>query len=157
MEALGLNRWFVNACQQRGFDLVVADPVQLGLKASGKKTDRRDARELARRLMLGDIERSARTYFPTDAEYGVRKLLRSRHKLVSLRQQVVNQIRGILNAHLVAIDAWSLYSPKGLKVLRSQHFEDACLGNSKREETGRSLELLRGHRALEVARYGHHL
>ena len=50
VEAIGLNRWFVNACRTAGLALLVADPTKLGLKTLGKKTDRRDAYELARRL-----------------------------------------------------------------------------------------------------------
>ena len=76
VEALGLNRWFVNACQEAGLDVLVCDPRKLDLKKLGKKTDRRDAREIARRLWLGDLDRMARTYYPSDGEYGRRKLLR---------------------------------------------------------------------------------
>lgn len=50
VEALGLNRWFVNACQTRGIDVLVCDSRNLELKKLGKKADRRDAREIARRL-----------------------------------------------------------------------------------------------------------
>src|ERR671927_44174 len=62
VEALGLNRWFVKGCRAAGLSLTGADPAKLGLKKLGKKTDRHDARELARRLFLGDIERYATTY-----------------------------------------------------------------------------------------------
>src|SRR5512134_2868381 len=46
VEALGLNRWFVNACRAEGLDVLVCDPRKLGLRKPGKKTDRRDACEL---------------------------------------------------------------------------------------------------------------
>jgi transposase len=101
VEAFGMNRWLVNACRAAGLAIVVADPCKLGLKTLGKKTDRRDARELARRLRLGDIERYALTYYPSDEEYGQRKLVRTRHRLVQIRQQFVNQIRGLLNAYRI--------------------------------------------------------
>lgn len=117
VEALGLNRWFVNACLERGLDIVVADPVQLKLKRSGKKTDRRDALELARRLYLGDIDRHGLTYYPAEAEYGVRKVLRTRHKLVAVRQQLVNQIRSLLNAYRICEVRGRLYSPGNLAKL----------------------------------------
>src|SRR5215467_3357842 len=84
VEALGLNRWFVNACLAAGLDVLVCDPRKLDLKKLGKKTDRRDAREIARRLWLGDLDRMARTYYPSDAEYGRRKLLRVRHRLIQV-------------------------------------------------------------------------
>jgi transposase len=120
VEALGLNRWFVNVCLQRGLELVVADPTKLGLKQLGKKTDRRDARELARRLYLGDVDRHARTYYPTDIEHGAMKVLRVRHRLVSIRQRLVNQIRGLLNAYFLRSPWSSLYTPQSLQWLSRQ-------------------------------------
>lgn len=110
VEALGLNRWFVNACRGAGLDVLVCDPRKLDLKKLGKKTDRRDAREIARRLWLGDLDRIARTYYPSDAEYGRRKLLRVRHRLVQMRQQTVNQLRGMLNAYQVPAPRGVLYT-----------------------------------------------
>jgi transposase len=50
VEALGLNRWFVNACQAAGLDVLVCDPRKLGLGKLGRKTDRRDAYEIGMRL-----------------------------------------------------------------------------------------------------------
>src|SRR5262245_58932733 len=98
-EALGLNRWSVNACRGAALHITVADAAKLGAKRLGKKTDRHDARELARRLYLGDVDRYATTYYPSDEEYGVRKVLRVQHQLVGMRRQLVNQIRALLNAY----------------------------------------------------------
>lgn len=117
VEAQGLNRWFVNACQTAGLRILVSNPVILNLKWSGKKTDRRDAYELARRLWLGDIEQHAQTYYPTEAEYGQRKLLRVRHKCVALRQQVINQLRGILGAYRVPAPQTVLYTATSIAKL----------------------------------------
>jgi transposase len=114
VEALGLNRWLVNRLQEEGLDVMVVDPVRLGLKALSKKTDRRDAREIARRLHLGDIDRHARTYYPDDHLYGIRKITRTRHKLISIRQQITNQIRGILNAYHLDPPTTSLHHKKSL-------------------------------------------
>ncbi len=61
VEAVGMNRWFVNACQDQGLQIVVVDPTKMNLRMLGKKTDRRDAYELARRLRLGDVDRNAAT------------------------------------------------------------------------------------------------
>jgi len=124
VEALGLNRWFVNACHDRGLDIVVVDPAKLHLKREGKKTDRRDALEIARRLYLGDIDRHATTYYPTEQEYGARKVVRTRHKLVGIRQQLVNQIRSLLNAYRIGPLPGLLYSKKNLARLRRVLFAD---------------------------------
>lgn len=117
VEAVGVNRWFVETCQDRGLDVTVTDPGKLGLKQSGKKTDRRDARELARRLYLGDIDRSARSYFPPREEYAMRKLVRTRRKLVKVRQQLVNQVRGILNAYRISPPGSDLTAKRSLERL----------------------------------------
>lgn len=119
VEAIGMNRWLVNACREIGLDLVVADAAKLGLSALGKKTDRRDALEMARRLRLGDVDRYAATYYPSDREYGVRKLVRVRHGLVHVRQELVNQARGLLNAYLVRPPVAELHSRTGLAWLRT--------------------------------------
>jgi transposase len=78
VEAVGMNRWLVNALKQEGMDILVADPAQLELRKLGKKTDRRDAREIARRLWLGDLDLHAKTFYPDEYQFGCRKVLRTR-------------------------------------------------------------------------------
>jgi transposase len=119
VEAVGLNRWFVNACRAANLEVLVCDPRKLELKKLGRKTDRRDARELSRRLWLGDLDRMASTYYPSDAEYGYRKLLRVRHQLVQMRQQAINSIRGLLNAYQIPAAHGVLYTARGRERLRS--------------------------------------
>ena len=144
VEAVGMNRWLVNAFQRAGIDIVVVDPFKLNLRMLGKKTDRRDAFETARRLRLGDIDRSAKTYFPTDEEYGVRKLLRTRHKLISLRQQVSNQIRALLRAYRVPAPSGVLYSKRAVAALRQLDLVNEHLGLCA-EVLVDALEQLQGH------------
>lgn len=159
VEALGLNRWLANGCLERGLDVVVADPIKLGLKTLGKKTDRRDAHELARRLYLGDLERNASTYYPTEHEYSVRKVIRGHHKLKGMRQQVVNQIRSLLNAYGVGVPRGALYTTKNLAWLREYRWPEAGLGAfveamaNVLEATQRSIERLQ-NRIQEVAGEG---
>jgi transposase len=117
VEAIGMNRWLVKAMREQGMNVIVVDAVKLNLRMLGKKTDRRDAYEIARRLWLGDIDRNAKTYYPSEEEYGCRKLLRTRHKLVQLRQQLVNQVRGLLNAYRIAAPKCDLSSKKNLEWL----------------------------------------
>lgn len=118
VEAVGFNRWFVEACRAAGFDVTVADPVKLNLRMLGRKTDRRDAYEIARRLMLGDIDKNAKSYFASTDEFAGRKLLRTRHHLVELRQQVMNQVRAMLASHRVAAPRGSLYVKSNIARLR---------------------------------------
>jgi transposase len=118
VEAVGMNRWFVNACLEQGLDVVVVDPTKMNLRMLGKKTDRRDAYELARRLRLGDVDRNAATYFPDEGEFAGRKLVRTRHRLTQLRQQVMNQIRALFASYRVAAPPGQLYGKRSLKKLR---------------------------------------
>jgi transposase len=119
VEALGCNRWFVNACQARRWDVLVVNAAKLALKREGRKTDRRDAREIARRLYLGDLHRDARTYFPTEAEYGRRKLLRIRHSQVEKRTHTQAEIRSILNAYKITPPLRQLRGPSAIAWLRT--------------------------------------
>jgi transposase len=121
VEALGLNRWFVNAARERGLDVVVADAAKLALRRSGKKTDKRDAYELGRRLFLGDIDRDATTYYPTEEEYAGRRLVRARHALCSQRLAAGNQIRSLLRAYNLG-DPPKLQTHKTLSWLRGISF-----------------------------------
>ena len=125
VEALGCNRWFVSACRAAGLDVIVVHAAELGLKRAGRKTDRRDAREIARRLHLGDLDRHAMTYFPTEEEYGWRKLLRTKHKLTGMRTSLMAQIRGLLNAHLQRPPGGDLYGRKQIAWLQRQDLGEA--------------------------------
>lgn len=124
VEALGCNRWFVLGCRARKLDVRVVDATQLGLKRLGKKTDRRDAREIARRLYLGDLDRHARTYFPTEKEYARRKLVRIKHALTQQRTSLLAQVRGPLNAYAIRPPHGTLYTGPGTAWLREQDFGD---------------------------------
>ncbi len=117
VEAVGFNRWFVDALVAEKVDVLVVDPVKLNLRASGKKTDRRDAYELARRLRLGDLDRNAKTYYATDVELGQRRLTRTKHALVKERQRTVNMLKSFLAAHRLPCPGREPYSSRGLKEL----------------------------------------
>ena len=106
---------------------MVADAAKLSVKRFGKKTARQEARELARRLWVGDIERYARSYYPTDEEYGVRKVLRVRPQLVGIRQQVGKQIRALLNAYLLPSPGTALSAASSLKTLTGMELPTADL------------------------------
>lgn len=147
VEAIGLNRWFVNALRERGVDVVVVDAARLGLRQFARKTDRRDAAEIARRLHLGDIDRSARTYYPSDLEYATRKLERTRHALVTQRQQTANGIRAMLNAHDVEGAPRKLWTKAGLSWLDGFQFAQPRQTHALRARTA-VLRVLREQIAL---------
>jgi transposase len=131
--------------------VVVADATKLGLRRLGRKTDRRDAQEISRRLFLGDIDRAASTYYPSEREYAVRKLLRIRHGLVRQRQQTANGIRAMLNAYAVEGAPSSLWRAAGLSWLDRFEFPEPGLTACLRAQTGVLRALREQIRALERA------
>lgn len=124
VEALGSNRWFVRACRKLGLQVTVAHGSRLDLKASGRKTDRRDAYELARRHRLGDIERNALSYHPDAVEYGWRQLTRRRHALIEQRTEQVSMIRAMLRSHRIQAPAGKLYGVPARKKLEEIRLEN---------------------------------
>jgi transposase len=127
VEAVGMNRWFVNGLKARGYDVVVADPIKLNLKMLGKKTDKRDAREIARRLWLGDIDRDAKTWYPDETTYGDRKLVRTRQRLMKHRLSLNNEIRAQLRAYNISPPARQLHSKKGIAGLLALQMPNEAL------------------------------
>lgn len=119
VEAMGCNRWLVNGLKAAGVPVVVVHAAALGLKKLGRKTDRRDAHEIARRLYLGDLDRNARSHYTSEDVHGKRKLLRVRHAQVQRRQQTVNQIRSLLNTYLLRPPSDTLLTKKSLAWLRT--------------------------------------
>ncbi len=124
VESVGMNRWFVNGLEARGLvvgqDLLVVHAAFLRLSESGKKTDRRDAREIARRLHLGDLRRRGRSYYATEAECDTRRLLRTRRELVKQRQQCISTLRGMFRAYALSMPRGTLWSQSSLQWL-SEH------------------------------------
>ena len=101
VEALGLNRWFVNACREAGLDVLVCDARKLDLKKLGKKTDRRMPGR-SRGVSGWAISTASRGPTTRAISRRPRKLLRVRHRIVQMRQQTINQLRGMLNAYQIA-------------------------------------------------------
>jgi transposase len=78
-------------------DVTVAHPGKLTLIAdTGTKTDRVDAKELARMLRLGSVPES---YVPTDEIREARARVRGRQQLVESRTEYANKIHGLLTGH----------------------------------------------------------
>ena len=78
-------------------DVTVANPGKLKLIAnSDKKTDRVDAKELARMVRLGSVPES---YVPTEEVRECRALVCGRKKLVESRTEYANKIHGLLADH----------------------------------------------------------
>jgi transposase len=147
VEALGLNRWFVNGLQARGLrvgtDVIVVHAAKLRLRESGKKTDRRDARELARRLRLGDLEKECKSYYATDTEYDTRRLVRTRRHLVATRQRCIGLLRAAFRTYALSMPSGQLWTEKNLAWL-DQHVNSLPAGSFASQS---AVAMLRGVQA----------
>jgi transposase len=116
LEASGYSRWYEEMLEELGIELWVGDPAQIRKAAPRRqKTDRNDARLL---LQLLQERRFPRIWVPDKATRDLRQLLMHRHKLVSMRTAISNQLQAIaLNRGLQKQGA--LWSQQGRRQLES--------------------------------------
>jgi transposase len=88
------NYYHVYEVLSEHLDVQVANPNKLQtIATSDKKTDRVDAKQLARLLRLDSVPES---YVPSEQIRECRALVRGRTKLVQVRTEMVNKIHGLL-------------------------------------------------------------
>jgi transposase len=116
LEASGYSQWFEEMLEELGIELWVGDPGQMRKAAPRKqKTDGNDARLL---LKLLEENRFPRIWVPDKATRDLRQLLMHRHKLVTMRRAISNQLQAIaLNRGLQKKRA--LWNQEGRQQLRS--------------------------------------
>ena len=90
IEATGPIHWFVRLLAELGHELWIGDSAKIRASEVRKqKTDERDARLILDLLLA---KRFPKIWVPTPAERDLRQLLWHRHKLVSLRTMLGNQL-----------------------------------------------------------------
>ena len=96
------NYYHIHDTLSECLDVTVANPSKLKLISdTDKKTDRVDAKQLARMLRLGSIPES---YVPTEEVREARALVRGRQSLVENRTEYANKIHGLLSDHGITED-----------------------------------------------------
>ncbi len=96
------NYYHIHDTLSKHLDVTVAHPKNLNQIAdSDKKTDRVDAKELARMVRLNSVPES---YVPTDEVREARALVRGRQTLVENRTKYANKIHGLLSDHGITGD-----------------------------------------------------
>ena len=96
------NYYHIHDTLSEHLDVTVANPSKLKLISdTDKKTDRVDAKQLARMLRLGSLPES---YVPTDEVREARALVRGRQTLVESRTEYTNKIHGLLSDHGITQD-----------------------------------------------------
>ncbi|RKS75998.1 transposase [Haloarcula quadrata] len=96
------NYYHIHDTLSEHLDVTVAHPKELNQIAdTDKKTDRVDAKELARMVRLNSVPES---YVPTDEVREARALVRGRQTLVENRTKYANKIHGLLSDHGIIED-----------------------------------------------------
>ena len=109
------NYYQIHDTLSKHLDVTVAHPKKLNQIAdTDKKTDRVDAKELARMVRLNSVPES---YVPTDEVREARALVRGRQTLVENRTKYANKIHGLLSDHGITEDVKPL-SVEGREFLR---------------------------------------
>ena len=109
------NYYHIHDTLSEHLDVTVAHSKELTQIAhSDKKTDRVDAKELARMVRLNSVPES---YVPTDEVREARALVRGRQTLVENRTKYANKIHGLLSDHGITEDVKPL-SVQGREFLR---------------------------------------
>jgi len=143
------NYYHIHDTLSEYLDVTVANLGELKLISdSDKKTDRVDAKQLARMVRLGSIPES---YVPTDEVRQARALVRGRQKLVENRTEYANKIHGLLSDHGITQEVKPL-SVKGREFLTELSLPapwDALL-ESRLVQAGRTVP---GCRCLRTRRY----
>jgi len=109
------NYYHIHDTLSEHLDVTVAHPKELNQIAdTDKKTDRVDAKELARMVRLNSVPES---YVPTDKVREARAQVRGRQTLVENRTKYANKIHGLLSDHGITEDVKPL-SVEGREFLR---------------------------------------
>ncbi|HDO41356.1 MAG TPA: IS110 family transposase [Candidatus Bathyarchaeota archaeon] len=118
MESTG-NLWvnLYDALEERGFSVVLANPLKMKAIASAKiKNDKVDARILAY-LLRGDLV--AESYVPSREVRDLRVLVRYRASLVRARTAIKNRVHSLLDRYGLKHGFSDLFGKAGLEWLRS--------------------------------------
>ncbi|SNR39397.1 IS110 family RNA-guided transposase [Halorubrum vacuolatum] len=109
------NYYHIHDTLSEYLDVTVAHPKKINQIAdTDKKTDRVDAKELARMLRLNSVPES---YVPSEEVREARALVRGRQTLVENRTKYANKVHGLLSDHGITEDVKPL-SVEGREFLR---------------------------------------
>jgi transposase len=121
VEATGNVRWFVEQVRPLLSRLVIVNPGQFEvIRKSVKKTDRHDARALAKFLQK-DLLPESRLKEKSAAQ--MESLCQTRQKLVQLRTSLINKIHALHRARGIESKKSEFNSEKGLKAALNREWE----------------------------------
>ncbi|MGC8563139.1 MAG: IS110 family transposase [Thermoplasmata archaeon] len=116
LEASTSGKFAARLLRDHGFEVHMANPRKMkAIYESYKKTDRNDARILAKKLKDGELPES---YLPPREIDAIRSLVRYRRSLGEETNRIKNQVHSILARHGISIDATDIFGKRSLKRIR---------------------------------------
>jgi transposase len=120
LESTGNSHWFVDMLAELGHEVWIGDAARIrAAQVRKQKTDRRDAAHILDLLLKGDFPR---IWTPSRQQRDQRQLLIHRHKLVTLRVRVKNELQHLAMNQGVQKRS-SLWSRAGQKLLQELPLE----------------------------------
>lgn len=117
MEASYSWQYLYDYLEQNGFDMTLANPLQVKAIASARiKTDKIDAETLAHLLRANLVPAS---YVPPQQVRDERQVARLRSSLVNIRTEVKNKIHAILARHGINYEMSDLFGKSGMEYLQT--------------------------------------
>jgi transposase len=121
MESCGIWEDFYDLLESKGYDVCLANPLQVKAIASAKiKNDRVDSEVLARLLKADLIPKS---YVPPKEVRELRNIIRHRRTLVKHRVKIRNNIHAILRKKNIKHPFKDLFCKKGIEYLKGMKDE----------------------------------
>ena len=113
LEASTSGKFAARLLRDHGFEVHMANPRKMSeVYKSYKKTDRNDARILAKKLKDGELPES---YLPPMEIDAIRSLVRYRRSLADETTMIKNQVHSILARHGITVDATDIFGKRSLK------------------------------------------
>lgn len=113
LEASTSGKYAARLLRDHGFDVTMANPGKMkAIYESYKKTDRNDARILAKKLREGELPQS---YLPSREIDEIRSLVRYRRSLGDEMTQIKNRVHAILARNGISILAADIFGRKSIK------------------------------------------
>lgn len=116
VESSTTGKYVAMLLRDNGFRIHLANPKALRIIfRSTKKTDRNDARNLAKLLRMGELPES---YLPTKEIDGYRTMIRYRRSLGEDMTALKNKVHALLAGYGIKIDAADIFGRKGIAQIR---------------------------------------
>ena len=123
-EAGSLGYTLYHELTAKGYKCVILAPTTIPSKPNEIKTDRRDARKIAKCLAYGTY---SPVYVPSDQDNAIKEYIRMRDDAQAMLKQTKQQINALCLRHGKVFEGKSRWTPKHMQWLRGMKFSSAIV------------------------------